>query len=143
MELQCLHAEHNEALQNMKATKLKAKKCKRKGMSGILEEKMNHLAAKLGVDFEDLDSNDDPDPAKRIKEDPKSEFNLHREKEVPVEYFGMALYGIHRHHKIEKAYCNKIVCNEFFKLVKLYQPQEISQTSSSGGESASKVTEPQ
>ena len=73
MELQCLCTERDEDLQNAKAAKLKAKKCKCKGMSGVLEEKMNHLTAKLEVNFDDLDSDDKPNPAKRVKDDPKSE----------------------------------------------------------------------
>ena len=109
MELQSLCTERDEDLQNAKAAKLKAKKCKCKGMSGILEEKMNYLTAKLEVNFEDLDSDDEPNPAKRVKDDPKSELYLHGEKKVPLEYFGMALNGIGRHCKVDKAYCNKIV----------------------------------
>ena len=114
MKLQCLHGKHDEALCNVKVDKLKAKKHKRKGVSGILKEKLNHLAAKCKVDFEDLEPDDDPYLAKRIKEDQresKSEFNLRREKKVSTEYFGMALNGIHR--QLDKAYPNKIAWNEF------------------------------
>ena len=104
---------------------------------------MNQLVAKFEADFDDLDSDDEPDLAKRVKDDPKSEFTIHSKKKVLAEYFGMVLNEIHHHHQVDKVYCNKIAHNEFFKLVKLYQPWEMTQKSSSGGDTVTKVTEPQ
>ena len=118
LELQHLCTECNEALRSTKAVKLKAKKCKHKGVYGALEEKKNRLAAKLKVDFNNLNSDDEPDLAKRVKDDPKSEFTICGKKK---EYFGMVLNGICPHCQVDKVYCNTIVHNEFFKLVKLYQ----------------------
>ena len=141
LELQRLRAGCDKALKSAKAAKLKAKKHKHKGVSGVLEEKMNRLAAKFNVDFDDLNSDDYPDPTKRVKDNPKSEFTIRGEKKVPVEYFGMALNGIHCHRQVDKVYHNKIAHNKFFKLIKLYQPWEMTQKSSNGGNTVTKVTE--
>ena len=62
--------------------------------------------------------------AKRLRKE-KSEFELHSQKVTPAPYFGMSFEGLIHHYKVDQKYRNKIACNEFFELVKLFKIDDV------------------
>ena len=75
------------------------------------------LAASLGVSIHG------PPPAKHFKED-KSDFGLNGPMLTLAKYSGMNFSGLIHQYKVERKFRNKIACDEYFDLVKLFKVED-------------------